>query len=100
VFSYITKLYELGALPVIHPGTTVPVAFGATSTATAALGAGLVRLVSTTDCHVAFGTAPTADGTCLFLPANMAEYFACMTTDQLAVIQDSAAGTLYITPAI
>jgi hypothetical protein len=57
-------------------------------------------LVATADCHIALGTNPTADGTCLFLPGNMPEYFACSTTDQVAVIQDSAAGSLYITPAI
>jgi hypothetical protein len=63
-------------------------------------GGGIIRLLATTDCHVALGTNPTADGTCLFLPGNMPEYFACATTDQVAVIQDSAAGNLYITPAI
>jgi hypothetical protein len=100
MFSYLTKLYELGALPVIRPGVTVKVAIGSASAASAVLGAGIVRLLSTADCHIAFGTNPTADTTCLFLPGNVPEYFACSATDQVAVIQDSAAGNLYITPAI
>ncbi len=100
MFSYLTKLYQLGALPVIRPGVTQKVGFGSTSAASAVVGGGIIRLLSTADCHVAFGSNPTADGTCLFLPANMPEYFACSTGDQVAVIQDTAAGSLYITPAI
>jgi hypothetical protein len=100
MFSYLTKLYQLGALPVIQPGVTTKVAIGSASIASPVIGAGLVRIVSTVDCHVVFGTNPTADTTCLFLPASMPEYFACATTDQVGVIQDSAAGNLYITPAV
>ncbi len=100
MFSYLTKLYQLGALPVIRPGVTQKVAFGATSAASAAVGAGIVRLLATADCHVAFGADPTADSTCLFLTANSPEYFACSTADRVAVIQDMAGGSLYITPAI
>jgi hypothetical protein len=100
VFSYLTKLYELGALPVIRPGVTQKVNFGSTSTASGALGAGVVRLLATADCHIAFGANPTADATCLFLPGNMPEYFACGTSDQVAVIRDSADGALFVTPAI
>lgn len=100
MFSYLTKLYELGALPVIRPGATQKVGFASASVASTAVGGGLVRLVATADCHIVIGTSPTADGTGLFLPGNMPEYFACSTTDQVAVIQDSAAGNLYITSAI
>jgi hypothetical protein len=100
MFTYLTKLYQLGALPVIRPGVTVKVAFGPASAASAVVGAGIVRLVATADCHIVFGTTPTADATCLFLPGNVPEYFACSTGDQVGVIQDSSAGNLYITPAI
>jgi hypothetical protein len=100
MFSYLTKLYQLGALPVIRPGVTQKVAFGSTSAASAVIGGGIIRLIATADCHVVFGASPTADGTCLFLPGGMPEYFACSTSDKVAVIQDSAAGNLHITPAI
>jgi hypothetical protein len=35
----------------------------------------------------------------MFLPAKVAEYFVLAQTDKIAVLQASAAGTLYITPA-
>jgi hypothetical protein len=100
--NYLSKLYELGSLPVIRPGTTQKVAVGSTSAVSAAAvgGSGVVRLLSTTDCHVAFGSSPVADATCLFLPANTPEYFACYATDLVAAIADSGTGSLYITPAV
>ncbi len=97
--NYLTRLYQLGSLPVIRPGITQTVAVGATSTQSAVTDGNVVRLVATTDCHIAFGASPTADNTCLFLPANTPEYFACYGTDLVAVIADSGTGTLYITPA-
>ncbi len=100
MLNYLTKLYQLGALPVIRPGVTQDVAIGATSAASEPTGAGVVRLVSTTDCHIAFGAAPVADADGLLLVANMPEYFACESTDRVAAIRHTADGTLYITPAL
>ncbi len=100
MLSYLTKLYELGALPVIRPGATQKVTVGSASTASDVVATGVVRLLATTDCHVAFGSAPVADASCLFLPANMPEYFACGTSDKVAAIRDAADGFLYITPAV
>ena len=100
MLNYLTKLYQLGALPVIRPGATQTLAIGPTSVASGALGAGVVRLVATSDCHIAIGRpAATADANSLFLPAGVPEYFACLPDDNLAVIQHVAAGTLYITGA-
>jgi hypothetical protein len=100
VFNYLTKLYELGSLPVIRPGTTQTVAIGAAPAVSAPAGSQIIRLVGTSDCHIAVGAAPTVNATGLFLPSNTPEYFACNTTDLIAVLEDSAAGTLYITPAV
>ncbi len=100
MLNYLTKLYQLGALPVIRPGATQKVTIGSTSTSSTAVSAQVVRLVATADCHIAFGSAATADATSLLLPANMPEYFACDANDRVAVIQDTAGGALYITPAI
>jgi hypothetical protein len=61
--------------------------------------ADVVRVVSTTDCYVANGSNPTATAASMFLPAKVAEYFVLAQTDKIAVLQASAAGTLYITPA-
>ena len=100
MLNYLTKLYQLGALPVIRPGVTQSLAIGPASAASGALGAGVVRLVATSDCHVAIGRpAAPADGGSLFLPADVPEYFACLADDNLTVIQHVAAGTLYITGA-
>lgn len=100
MLNYLTKLYQLGALPVVRPGATTSVAVGAESSQSGPLGSTVVRVVATTDCHVSFGADPAADATSLYLPANMPEYFACSGEEKIAVIRDTADGTLYITPAL
>ena len=89
-----------GDLPAIKPATTVKQAIGAASAATAVLGARLVRLLATADCHVVFGSDPTATTDDMLLKADQPEYFVCDETDKIAVIRDSADGQLYITPAV
>ena len=90
-------------IPAILPGASQKVALGATSVQSTAIAASLIRVVAQGDCHLAFGANPTAiaDGTCLFLPAGMPEYFVITSGNKLAVIQDSAAatGSLFITAA-
>jgi len=89
-----------GALPCIKIGATQAVAVGSASAQSAVVAASVVRLVSTTDCFVAFGSNPTANTTTsLFLPANSPEYFQFNSGDKVAVIQNAAAGNLYITAA-
>jgi hypothetical protein len=100
MLNYLTKLYQLGALPVVRPGPTQKVAIGSASTLSTAVGAQVVRLVATADCHIAFGASPTADASSLLLTANLPEYFACESTEAVAVIADSGEGALYITPAL
>lgn len=99
MLNYLTKLYQLGALPVVRPGPTQKIAIGSVSTASAAVGAQVVRLLATADCHIAFGASPAADAGGLLLTANLPEYFACESTDGVAVIADAGEGSLYITPA-
>ena len=57
----------------------------------------IVRLVSTTDCHLRFGTSPTATTSNMMLPANVVEYFKVTPGVKLAAIQRLASGTLYVT---
>jgi hypothetical protein len=99
MMNYLTRLYQLGSLPVIRPGATQKVTVGTSSNQSAAVDGNVVRLLATVDCHIAFGAAPTADANGLFLPANTPEYFACYGTDRVAAISESGAGALYITPA-
>lgn len=90
-------------IPAILPGSSQKVALGSASAQSTAINANMVRVVSQGDCHLAFGSNPTAaaDGTCVFLPAGMPEYFVFTAGNKIAVIQDSAAatGNLFITAA-
>jgi hypothetical protein len=90
-------------IPAIQPATSQKVALGAASAQSAAIAANMVRVISQGDCHLAFGSNPTAvaDGTCVFLPAGIPEYFVFTNGSKIAVIQDSAAatGNLFITAA-
>lgn len=89
-----------GALPCITPGASAKVAYDG-SAASGAIAADVVRLVASTDCHVAFGAVPVAaaDGTCVFLPANVPEYFRITSGHKVAAIKDAVAGNLFITAA-
>lgn len=56
-----------------------------------------VRLCSTTDVWVLFGSAPVATASnAMLLPAGVVEYFAVDALDKIAGIQVSAGGTLNI----
>ena len=84
-----------------RPGTTQTLAVGSASVATAsAVGASLVRLVSTVNCYLAVGSAPVATSAGMYLPANVPEYFVLNLADLVAVLQVSSAGTLFITPMV
>ncbi len=87
------------SLPFINPGVPVIVAIGASSAASAPVGASVVRLVSTVDCYIAIGSSPTATSSGIFLPAKLPEYFVVNPTDEIAVLQVSSAGSLCIVPA-
>ena len=80
--------------------TNQSVAFTGTSAAiTNAFGAGVtvIRVVSTTDCFIKFGSAPTATTSDMPLIANVVEYFGASPGVKIAAIQKASAGTLYVT---
>ena len=91
---------ERAVLSFINPGTPVLVSIGATSAVSATVGSSVIRLVSTVACYVAIGASPTATSSSMYLPANMPEYFVVDPTDQVAVLEVSGAGTLFIVPAV
>jgi hypothetical protein len=80
-------------------GGSQKLAFTATSAATNAIAGTIVRVVSMQNCHLAFGASPTAvaDGTCVYLPAGVVQFFAVTSGSKIAAIQDSAGGNLFIT---
>jgi len=60
----------------------------------------IVRLFSTVDCWIAFGTNPTAvaeGSSSMFLPGGIVEYFEIRSDERLAVIGNGVTGKLYIT---
>lgn len=84
-------------IQVLRPGAGQNVAVSGGNAQSAVIGSSVVRLCSTTDCRIAFGSDPTAISTSLYLPAGAVEYFrANRGTDKIGVIQVSAGGTLNI----
>lgn len=57
----------------------------------------VVRLVATTNCHVKFGSNPTATTSDIYLPAGVVEYFKVSASDKVAAIKNADAGNLYVT---
>lgn len=59
----------------------------------------VIRVCSTTACHLNIGVSPTAaatDNNGFYLPANVVEYLSVTPGQVVAVIQDTAAGNLSI----
>lgn len=82
-------------------GTNQAVAFTTSSSQSSAFGAAtrIVRLVATVDCHVAFGSNPTATTSSPLLPAGSVEYVAVTPGHKVAVRGATASGTLHVTEA-
>lgn len=80
-------------------GTTQVVSYDSSTATTNAVGAQTyaVRVAVTTDCHVAFGAAPTATTSNPFMPAGSVEYFRVTPGQKLAFIKNASAGSAYVT---
>lgn len=77
------------------------IAVGAASVQSVQWGANThdVRVVSTTNCHVNIAQNPTAaatDNNGFYLPAGVVEYFHVSPGQRLAVIRDTADGTMTV----
>lgn len=88
--------------PAIEIGTSQTVAIGATSVQSSAVDSNtsLIRLFSTVDCFITVGSNPTATTSHMILPAGIVEYIGITGGHKLAVIRNSASGTLYMTEAL
>lgn len=86
-------------MPAFFPGETETVAIGAASAQSSEFTAGLIRVIPSVDCFLYFGTNPTSSTGEMLLKAGVAEYFAVVPGEKLAVIQSVGAGFLYITQA-
>ncbi len=58
-----------------------------------------IRVVATTNCHIRFGSNPTATTADVYLPAGVVEYFKVDPGLKVAAIKASgaSAGVLYVT---
>lgn len=87
----------------IRPGVATTQAFTGTtavaSVAATGIGPRIFRIVATTACHYVIGTSPTATTSSTYLPAEVVEHIWLLSTDNVAVIQNTTAGTLYLSEA-
>lgn len=87
---------------VIKPGASQVLNIGGSSTQSVSWGATttIVRLFSTQDMFVSFGSNPTAianDSASIFVPGGIVEYYCVRGTEKLAAIQSQKSGVLYVT---
>ena len=94
-----TSFLQLPSFDAIYPGTSQKITTSGSSQQSSAFSSNttIVRLFSTQDCYVAFGTNPTATSSSMFLPAGIVEYFGVTESSKLAVLQVTSSGILYIT---
>lgn len=91
------------ASEVFMPSTNQTIAVGAASVAlTNPFGTytTVVRLCSTTACHIALGASPTATTSSPYLPANTPWFIEVAPGQKVAAIQNAAGGTLHVTEMI
>lgn len=80
----------------MRPITTQKVTSSGSSAASAAFGNNIeyVRIAADADCHIEFGTSPTATTSKIFVPAKDTEYFKVSGGEKIAVI---GSVNLYVT---
>jgi len=80
----------------MRPITNQKVTSSGTSAASAAFGNNIeyVRIVADADCHIEFGSGPTATTSTIFVPSKDIEYFKVSGGEKVAVI---GSVNLYVT---
>lgn len=87
-------------MPVVKFAASQAVSYDASVQSTAvSTNVDVIRVVSTTDCHIQIGTNPTATTSSTFLPAGVVEYIGIKGGDKVAAIKRSGgtAGQLFVT---
>lgn len=85
----------------LRPGASQRLAFTATSAQLTALGGStnMVRVFATQDCWLAFGANPTAvanDGSSVFVPGGVVQFFLAEPSEKIAAIRDANNGDLHV----
>lgn len=84
--------------PAIFIGTSHAVTTSGSSQVVSLLpSTSLVRLFATKDCFIDIQKTPVATSSRMFLPGGIVEYFGVQPGQNLAVLQVSASGVLYVT---
>ena len=91
-----------GIIQALAPGTCQAITTSGSSAASSAFASStrVVRLVATQDVNFIFGASPTATTSHNFLPSGQVEYMKVTGGEKIAAIQNSAAGTLYVTEMV
>ncbi len=85
-------------IPCVGLGTAQRVSFdSSTQSSATAENTRIIRVVATTDCHIATGSNPTATTNSTFLPAYSIEYFKIVGGHKVAAIKATTAGVLFVT---
>lgn len=84
-------------LPVTGSTTTITLTTGSTSVASAALTAGMYRIVCSAATQICSGAAPVALATDMPMAANQAEYFYVNAGEKVAGISATAGATVVLT---
>lgn len=101
-FSFSGKNQSNDTLQVVSLGSSQNVSYTGTAASSTAFASTttVVRLVSTSDCYVVFGSNPTATTSSSFLPVGVVEYFLVTPGQKVSAIQLSAAGSLNVTECL
>ena len=72
----------------MKPTSTEKLASSGTSSQTAAFADGIayVRVIADADCHILFGSSPTATSSSIFIPADQPEIFKVNPGEKVAAI--------------
>jgi hypothetical protein len=91
-FKAMENANDIGGVPQIAklPGVDQVVTFTTSTQSTAfAYNTRFVRVIADADCHIAYGTNPTATTSTMRLSAGVAEYFGVSTGDKIAAVTAS-----------
>lgn len=88
-FNYMENANDIGGVPQIAklPGTTQKVTFTTSTQSTAfAYNTRFVRVMADADCHIAYGSNPTATTSSLKMASGTVEYFGVAPGDKIAAV--------------
>lgn len=82
----------------LYPSAPQKVTITSSSTQSSAFSANVsvIRIFPTSNCYVKFGSNPTATTSDIYCPGGILQFFGVIPGEKVAVIQDTASGTLHV----